>query len=227
MHITRLTLCTLAAVLLTTGCTSPPNSLLRLQAREKIDTGDYTTAREKLERALAQDPADWKANYYMGLVKLAQDQPLVARLHLEVAYSLRDSDPETPDILDALAEALQKEGAAVKLDSMLKSAVATYGTPRDYYRQAKYLGQEGDVDGARAAFLKATKAARPDDVTPYVKLADFYESLGDRVNAVVALQQALTIEPQNRTIARRISALVLDPDASVEATLEPATPQQQ
>jgi Flp pilus assembly protein TadD len=157
----------------------------------------------------------------MGLVKLAQERPLDARLHLEVAYSLRDSDPETPDILDALAKALFMEGATSKLDIMLRSATATYGTPRDYYRQAEYLAKAGDVDGARAAYLKAMKVAKPEDITPFIKQADFYEGLGDKVNAVIALQQAAAIEPQNRVIAQRISKLVLD--TTPGKTLPPET----
>lgn len=213
MHVTRPAL-TIAAVFLFVGCSAAPNSLLRLQAREAMDAKDYTTAREKLDTALAQDPADWKANYYMGLVRIAQDKPLDARLKLEVAYSLRDDDPETADILDALAQALHKEGNSEKLDVMLKGATTRYGKPRDYYRQAEYLAKEGDVDGARAAYLKAVKVARADDITPFIKQADFYESLGDKVNAVVALQQAQAIEPQNLTIARRISALVVGPAAA-------------
>jgi len=210
MHITRFALPTLALAVFLAGCTAPPNSLLRLQAKDAIDQKDYVEARERLDRALSNDPADWKANYYMGLVKLAQERPLDARLHLEVAYSLRDSDPETPDILDALAQALHMEGATSKLDIMLRSATGTYGTPRDYYRQAEYLAKAGDVDGARAAYLKAMKVAKPEDITPFIKQADFYEGLGDKVNAVIALQQAASIEPQNRVIAQRISKLVLD-----------------
>lgn len=206
------------------GCSSPPNSVLRLQAKDAIDQNDYVTAREKLDRALARDPADWKANYYMGLVRLHQERPLDARLYLEVAYSLRDDDEETPAILDALAQALHKEGDIDKLDIMLKSATARYGRPHDYFRQAKFLGLQGDVDGSRAAFLKAAKVSRPDDITPYMKQADFYEGLGDRVNAVVALQQAQQIEPHNRVIATRISALVLDPKPAADATVPVVQP---
>lgn len=216
---------TLALTLgLAAGCATPPNSVLRLHAKDAIDQKDYTTAREKLERALGQDPADWKANYYMGLVRIEQERPLVARLHLEVAYSLRDNDPETPAILDALAQALHNEGDIDKLDIMLKSATNRYGKPHDFYRQAKFLGLQGDVDGARAAYLKAANVSRADDITPFIKQADFYEGLGDRVNAVVALQQAQQIEPYNRTIASRISSLVLDPKPAVDATIPSVNP---
>ena len=230
MHIPRLprslqlTASLFGIALLVAGCASQPNSVLRLQAKDAIDAKDYTTAREKLDTALAQDPADWKANYYMGLVRLGQEKPLEARLHLEVAYSLRDEDPETPAILDALAQALHKEGDVEKLDIMLKSATARYGRPHDFYRQAEFLGKQGDVDGARAAYLKAVNVAKPDDITPYMKQADFYEGLGDKVNAIVALQQAQNIEPFNRTIAARISSLVLEPKPAADATIIPVTP---
>ncbi len=213
-------LAVLALAIFAGGCTTQPNSILRLHAKDAIDRREYTAADQKLATALGQDPADWKANYYMGLVRLAQQRPLDARLHLEVAYSLRDQDPETPDILDALADALHQEGANEKLDIMLKAATNRYGQPRDFYRQATFLTKQGDVDGAKAAYLKAVNVSRKDDITPHMKLADFYEGLGDRVSAMVALQQAQQIDPFNRTIAQRIQSLLVEPTPAADATIE-------
>ena len=207
-----------------TGCGSTPNSVLRLQAKEALDQKDYTTADMKLARALEQDPADWKAQFYTGKLRLIQERPLDARLALEVAYSLRDGFPETPDILDSLAEAYRREGAIEKLHTLLNTANRKYGTTRDYLRQARMLAMIGDVDGAKVAYLKAQKFAKKDDITPFVKAADFYEGLGDRINASIALRQALQIEPENKVLLNRLQNLQATPTPSAGATgfgLEP------
>ncbi|MEX2212664.1 MAG: hypothetical protein WD768_00965 [Phycisphaeraceae bacterium] len=200
------------------GCSTAPNSVLRLEAKQALDKKDYVTAEQRLDRALIQDPADWKAQYYLGKLRLAQSRPLDARLALEIAYSLRDSHPETPDVIDALAEAYRREPVLEKLHTLLKTANRRYGTTRDYLRQAHFLGLIGDVDGAKVAFLKAQEFRKGDDITPFVKAADFYEGLGDRVNATIALRQALQIEPKNLVLLGRLQNLQATPTPSVGAT---------
>ena len=206
-HSLRATLFAAVAALMLVGCNTPPNQVLRLQAREAIEKKDYPRAEELMTLALQQDAADWKAHYYMGLVRLSQGRPLDARLHLENAYSLREDWPETPDVLDALAEAYWKEGDNEKLYNLLKMAGTRYGTTRDYLRQADFFSRSGDVDGAKEAYAKAAQFADPKDSSPHMKAAAFFEKIGDRKHAYIALQHAQQIEPQNRLIAAKMAAI--------------------
>lgn len=207
----------LIATVLAAGCSTPPNSVLRLRAQESMERGDFDEAEAPLTLAVKQHPGDWKALYYLGLVRLNQNRPLDARLRLEAAYALRDEHSETPDILDALAEAYLREPNEDKLFNLLNDAVARYGTTRDFLRQGEFLARAGDVDGARVAYEKALKFAREDDIRPWLATADFYEGLGDRATAIQALRRAAAIEPENKSIQRRIESLSMGPGPAIGA----------
>lgn len=195
-----------AAPAVLAGCQAHSGAL-RLQAEQAIARGEYDTADRKLAIVLDRNPADWKALYWTGLIRLKQNRFLDARLLLERAYAVRDEHLETPDILDALAEAYLREPNQEKLVILLRSATQRYGAPRDYVRQGKYLARAGDVDGAEIAFVKATRFAAEDDIWTWLQAADFYEGIGDKDNALVALNHALRIEPHNLVIQRRIRTL--------------------
>lgn len=192
----------IAGLCLTAGCQT--NSRLRLVGMRALDNGDLATADASFARAVEQQPADWKSLYYLGLVRLEQGRPIEAQLNLEQAYGIRDEHAETADILDALAEALYQQDAQARLHAMLRDASQRYGQTRDFLREAKYLAKIGDVDGSDLAYKKAARFARPDDVQPYVQMADFYESIGDQARAVDALQRAHYLMPDDRRIADRL-----------------------
>jgi len=116
LHI-RTTLAALLSFLLIvgTGCQTTPNAVLRLQAENAIRDGHFDVADQRTSLALEQDPSDWKALYYQGLIRIAQDRPLEARIALEQAFEVRRSRPGVGDIADALVSgaiaAIEKGGA--------------------------------------------------------------------------------------------------------------------
>ena len=206
----------LACVMGTAGCQSNP--VLRLHGENAYNDGQYDLARQKFTKAVNQKSSDWKAHYYLGLIALKQGQPLEAQLSLEKALSVRDSHIITPDILDALAQSLLDQGKHENLAAMLQQATDRYGTTRDYLRQATFLGKSGDVDGAKIAFQKAIRFARHDDPSPFIKLADFYDSLGAGAEALMALRQAYYITPEDPVLADRIRqhGMVPGPTIAIE-----------
>jgi tetratricopeptide (TPR) repeat protein len=185
------------------GC-QEPNSLLRKRGVEAWDAKDVDRAESQFGRAVEQDSTDWKATWYMGRVRLEQNRPLEAQLLLEKALTLRPDKEQTPYILDDLAESLYQQEEYGQLYSLLSQAAEGSGSWYEHLRKAKYLAKAGDPDGARASFYKAAQYHEPDDNTVYLAMADFYESLNDSPNAILALRRAYTIKPNSPLVANRL-----------------------
>jgi tetratricopeptide (TPR) repeat protein len=202
------------------GCQNPPNAYLRKQGIEAYELGQIARAERYFERAEAQNAADWKTSYYLGVIRLDQDRPLEAQLLLERALTLRPDAEQTPAILDALAESLYRQELHEPLHHMLAEVAARSSTSRDFLRQARYLAKAGDADGAKIAFRKAAAFAADDDPGPYVAMADFYESLSDGRNTVAALRRAHTLRPGDQRIANRLRQYGLVPGPSLFVSRE-------
>lgn len=182
------------------GCET--NLQIREQGHTARRQGDLAAAEAQYARAAQRDPTDPLAHYYLGLVKLEQGQPLEAQLALEKALAIKSADPEwTPRILDKLAEAIYRQNRPANLHAFLARTVRTYGSSRDYLRQAEYLAKTGDLDQAQLAYRKAAYFAPEGDATPYLAIAEFYESLNDVPNAVAALRYAYYVAPENPKVA--------------------------
>lgn len=206
-----------AAFIPLAGC-QKPNAFLRKEGMDAYADKQYELSHQKFSKAVNQEADDWKAHYYLGMIALKQDRPLDAQLSLEKALSVRSENQETIAILDALAESLQQQGKYANLAAMLQEAADRYGRPEDYLRQGIYLGKSGDVDGAKLAFKKAIRFAAKDDPTPFIALAEFYDSLGAGADALMALRQAYYIEPYNVRVRENIRrhGMVPGPTVAVE-----------
>ena len=204
--------------LLVGGCDS--NAMLRKHGIEAYTAKELDQAQDRFSQAVRQDPTDWKSLYYLGKVRLAQGRPFDAQLLLERALELRSSAPETPGILDALAESLNRRGRIEDLHLLLEQAVHDYGASYDHMRQGRYLVELGDIDRAKLAYRKAAYFAPEGDPDPFVALADFYESVGDRQNAVVALRHAYTIKPKSRLLQERLREYGIVPGPAAELPIE-------
>ncbi len=204
-----------------TGC--EPNRLLRRQGMDAVEAGDLDRADDRFTKAMRQDPTDWKSLYYLGKIRTEQGQLIEAQLLLDKALSLRGNHLETDDILDAMAEVLYRQEQKDRLHAMLKQAVEDRPTTRSYVRQAIYLHKMGDADGAKLAFQKAVRFSRADDPTPYLAMADFYESIGDRKAAATALRQAYGIDSSIPGLIERLRGygIVPGPTAGLPPQAEP------
>ncbi len=212
-----------AAMLALAGCMRQPNPLLRKHGIEAFDRRQIHEADLHFSQAVEQDPSDWKSLYYLGRVRLVQNQLFDAQLLLERALAVRRDHDQTPDILDALAQTLYQHGRVQQLHQLLQQAVADYGASRDFMRQGHYLMQLGDRDGAKLAYRKAAFFAAPDDAGPFVALADFYESIGDTPNAITALRHAHAIQPRDQQLRDRLRQHGIVPGPT--AALTPARDQ--
>lgn len=211
----------LAIPIATTGCES--NSYLRMVGHNALNDGDLDRAESALRQAVGQDPTDWLAHYRLGLVMLGKDKPLDAQLSLEHALELRHNQPQTPRILDALAEALYRQGDRDRLIVVLDNACDNYGTSADFMRQGKYLALTGDADGAALAYRKAARFAKPGNPDAYLAMADLFESLGDRTRAIDSLHDAYRTAPKNREVDKRLRGYDIVPGPTMVEAM-PKTP---
>ena len=209
--------------LLATGCQKTAINL-REEGRLALNRGQTPLALEKTQAAVEKDPSSAQSQYQLGLVFLELNRNLEAQYALEKAQALSPNDPQlTPKILDALAEALFRQGRMANLFEFLDKQVKTTGTTHDFLRQGDYLAKAGDPDAARLAYRKAAYFADPDDPEPYIRIADFYASIGDEPNAVTSLRYANYVDPGNLDVAERLRRFDIVPGPTIaEAPPKPA-----
>jgi len=195
------------------GCVTAVD--LRERGIDAMKMGKVDKADQHLTRSEEMDPSHWQTQYWLGKVRLAQERWPDARRYLDQAYVLRNNHPETPDIIDGLAEATYQQQLDMQLRALLQRATQRYGTSYDFVRQGRYLVRIDDPDSAKIALRKAARFADEDDPTPYLAMAEMHERLGNRAAAIKALRQAHGIAPENQTIRERLRAYGIVPGPTV------------
>ena len=181
-------------------------------AREEMSRGEYITARNRLAEVTRQSRSDWEGHYYLGLCHLELGEPVQAQTQLTQAFAAQGDHPQwTPKILDAMAQSLFDQDRPDELYAFLRAQIDRYGTWGDFARQARFLAQSGDIDGAALAYRKAAYFSRNRDEDIYLEMAGFYESIGDPGRAVQALRWASWINPDHSQIPGRMRRLGLVP----------------
>ena len=142
-----------------------------------LQQGNYTVAREKLERSLKQNPKDPDVHTSLGLLYDRTGEPKLADKHYQEALKLA---PNSPDISNNYAIYLCKRG---RVDEGVErfSAVAAnkyYRTPEVALTNAGVcLRGAKRLDEAQARFVGAIKA-RPDYSEATVQLATLHLERG-------------------------------------------------
>ncbi|MCC7144870.1 MAG: hypothetical protein IT443_00340 [Phycisphaeraceae bacterium] len=208
----------LGLLVIATGC-AVPNSVLIRRGEQAMQAGQLDRADHFLSRALRQDRIDWLAHYRMGLLRLRQGRPLDAQLSLEKALTLHAREPETGEVIDALAESLLIQEKKTELLGLLEQSINDYGKVEDYLRQARFMTRMGDVDGATLALRKSALAADPLDPTPYQAMFEFYDSIDDSANAMIALRHLYYFMPLDPVVAAHLRKYGIVPGPTV--ALEP------
>lgn len=219
----------LAGALALTACSvSDVRKQTRAQNQRELgvaayNVGDYAKARAHLETAIEAKPGDFRQNYWLGMVEMAQGNPLAAQRQFEYAWTVRQDDPEwTPKILDGIAESLFQQNRIEALHTFLAETATRYGTTDAYIREATYLLKTGDPDGAQTAYQKAARVSGRDDPAVYLAIAEFYESVNDVPNAITSLRYAYYLDPENRQVAAKFRQFGIVPGPTLR--LEPPQP---
>lgn len=203
MHRRLFTLAPLAAGLLLAGC---ERSVLMAESDGAValKAKDYAKARDDYAYAVDKNPGGLGARMGLGQALIGLDQPQAARTHLETAYTLA---PNNDEVVDALAESMLRSGEVDQMLRLLRLRAEEKGRPSDYIRLGKFANRAKDADTAKAALLSAAKIDKGANIEPQLALADFYESVGDKPQALRRLGMALFLKPRDAVIQQRIRAL--------------------
>ena len=187
------------------GCQSQrPIERVMEDGLEAYDEGDYAKAQADFQEYVDRRPADHRGQYQLGRTLLTEGEPTPAAEHLWVAYDL---EPEDPDYLDTLAQALFEADRIDDLYRLLTSLTADPGTTEDYLRLGRYAARLGDADQAEPALITAVRIDEGRSATPLIALAEFYRSVGDTENETRALIRAYQIDSENEEVAARLREL--------------------
>ena len=142
-----------------------------------LQQGNYTVAREKLERSLKQNPKDPDVHTTLGLLYDRTGEPKLADKHYQEALKLA---PDNPDVSNNYAIYLCKRGRVDEGVERFSAVVANkyYRTPEVALTNAGVcLRNAKRLDEALAKFIGAIKM-RPDYSEATVQLANLHIERG-------------------------------------------------
>jgi Flp pilus assembly protein TadD len=159
--------------------------------------GDYSIAREHLEKSVALEASRPECHYNLGMTLSDLGDYARGKEELEKALALGDTDP---DIHFQLAMALRHLGEAEQAKAQLK----IYEEGRQYKEnhklaatksiEASHALAEGDASKAVALYREASDA-QPQDAKLAYRLAIALDRTGDLKAEQAALERAVGIDP--------------------------------
>lgn len=155
---------------------------------------DLVAARQKVEKALEQDPRSTEAQMAAGFLydRLGEDRKAESHFELAVRYG-RDN----PDALNNYAVFLCRKGDKKLGEEYFVKAAgnALYRTPDVAYSNAGRCARaDGRSKDAEQYFRKAL-VIRPDQPDALIELADVSHELGNDLQARAFLQRHLSVAP--------------------------------
>lgn len=209
--------------LLLTGCTSQ-----RTLPRVK-EVGDraYRDGRWEEARVEYQEYVDRKPGEAEIQMKLARS---LVELHradeaVNAAAVAYDAQPNNGDAIETFALALAEAKRTDQLFRLLNGNCEKRGEVSDYDRLARFELKMGDPDSALRAFKMAAKIDGGKHIEPQLALANFYKSIGDKLNEIRRLRMALSFDPGNLQIFGRLKELGEIPGPSLQLIPEERTEQ--
>ena len=142
-----------------------------------LQQGNYTVAREKLERSLKQNPKDPDVHTTLGLLYDRTGEPKLADKHYQQALKLA---PDNPDVSNNYAIYLCKRGRVDEGVERFAAVAANkyYRTPEVALTNAGVCLRDAKrLDEAQAKFIGAIKL-RPDYSEATVQLANLHIERG-------------------------------------------------
>lgn len=184
-----------------------------------LKQGDLATAREKIDRALEQDPKTAETQMVAGFVydRLGEDRK--AQGYFEEAVKLAGKD--NPDVLNNAAVFECRKGDKKRgVEFFLRAAESPlYRTPEAAYANAGHCARaNGDVKDAERYFRQAL-AIKPNAADPLLQMASLQFDNGNALQARAFLQRYQDVAPATAGslwLGYRIEGSLGDPAAAGE-----------
>jgi Flp pilus assembly protein TadD len=189
------------------------------KAEALIEKNDYAAAEPLLLKAVADDPKDWQAWYYLGYLYSATDRNEKAI----DAYS--HAVAENPKLFEAnLNLGLLLATAGNRVDAAKYLTAATTLKPqsdpdqslfRAWYALGRLLSTDNPPQATAA--LKRAAELHPKEAGPHIELAQLLERQHDLAAAEKEFLAALTLEPSNIEAATGVANIYLQSKRLPEA----------
>jgi len=159
--------------------------------------GEYETARNHLQQAVAIQPDFYYSHYQLGLVLATFNDLHGARAHLEKAISLGVPDPE---VHVELATVLKKLGETNAAENQLRLYRETAQIQSSHtVAQGKAVLAEKELNSGKpekaAALYREALQATPEDALLNYKLSLALDKVGDSAGERAALEKAVHADP--------------------------------
>lgn len=178
------------------GCaTGRPLHLIKSDAMDHADVGEYDKAVADFEQYLDQRRDDYKVRFEYGKSLLKVNRPQDARREFAICT---EAEPLNDLYWDFFSESIYQQKDYGELTTILEQRCRDRGLPSDYLRLGRYMNKMGHADDAQNAYLTAAKIDAGKTAAIQHELADFYGERGDKANQVRRLRMALYLDPQNK-----------------------------
>ncbi len=196
----------IATLLGLSGCATRGPKALHMLA----DSGDRALARgdcAQAERDYAEyvqrDQSDGRARLQYGKALLCLGRVKEARENLEKAYTVM---PNNDDAIFTLAEARAQDRDMEGAVRLVRAVAEDRKRPSDWILLGKFLERANAHDDAEQAYLSAARGDLGYSLAPQLALAEFYERVGQREQAIERYRMCLYVSPGNREMAKRLQA---------------------
>ncbi|HXN50780.1 MAG TPA: tetratricopeptide repeat protein [Candidatus Acidoferrum sp.] len=196
---------------------SRPRSLLAV-AQDR--SGDQEGAARSFEGVLHLDPNDLAANHYLGELDLRTKKPAQAEMRFRHALEIR---PDAPEALQGLARSLEAQNKPEAADAYRKYLAAMPGDSGARGRLIRLLVNAQEYDAALAE-LDVADAGKPASLDSLRLRADIQIAEKKLADAIVTLQQAITLAPRDAQLIGGLGRVYLQKRdfASAEKELKAA-----
>lgn len=178
------------------GCaTGRPLHLIKSDAMDHADMGEYDKAVADFEQYLVQRRDDYKVRFEYGKSLLKVNRPQDARREFAICT---EAEPLNDLYWDWFSESIFQQKDFGELTTILEQRCHDRGLPGDYLRLGRYMNKMGHADDALNAYLTAAKIDGGKTAAIQHELADFYGERGDKANQVRRLRMALYLDQQNK-----------------------------
>ncbi len=172
--------------------------LLNLNGLLEKKAGDYQTARQHLEEAVALSPNDYNPRVNLGVVLAALHEDAAAKVQLEKALALGTDEPQ---VHFELAKVLRQLGDSAGAEQQLtlyqqkvkQESDRTFAVSKA--AEAALAAKAGDNVKAADLYRQAC-AAQPNDAAMAYQLAMTLDNLGKVEEERAALQKAIQANPR-------------------------------